>query len=66
MAHAVKTAHPSTAKQRPTPGERGRGLLADLTPGRSLADELIAERHAEAHAEDRNQPVPATRHSARR
>jgi hypothetical protein len=23
-----------------------RGIIADLAPGRSLADELIAERHA--------------------
>ena len=30
-----------------------RGLFADLAPGRSLSDELIAERRAEARAEDR-------------
>jgi len=31
--------------------EYARGIIADLAPGRSLADELIAERHAEAAAE---------------
>jgi hypothetical protein len=30
-----------------------RGLFADVAPGRMLADELIAERRAEARAEDR-------------
>jgi AbrB family looped-hinge helix DNA binding protein len=28
------------------------GLYSDLAPGRSLADELIAERHAEAEREE--------------
>jgi hypothetical protein len=31
--------------------ERARGIIADLAPGRSLADELIAERHAGAGAD---------------
>ncbi len=31
--------------------EYARGVIVDLAPGRSLADELIAERHAEAAAE---------------
>jgi AbrB family looped-hinge helix DNA binding protein len=31
---------------------RARGLLRDLAPKRSLADDLIAERRAEAHKED--------------
>jgi hypothetical protein len=31
--------------------EYARGIIADLAPGRSLADELIAERHAEAAAD---------------
>jgi AbrB family looped-hinge helix DNA binding protein len=32
---------------------RLRGLYRDLAPGRSLADELIAERREEAQQEDR-------------
>lgn len=31
--------------------EHARGIIADLAPGRSLADELIAERHAGAGTE---------------
>jgi AbrB family looped-hinge helix DNA binding protein len=31
---------------------RSRGMFADLAPERSLVDELIAERHAEAAKED--------------
>jgi hypothetical protein len=31
--------------------EHARGIIAALAPGRSLADELIAERHAEAGAD---------------
>jgi hypothetical protein len=31
---------------------RLRGLLRDVAPGRSLADELLAERRAEARRED--------------
>lgn len=30
-----------------------RGLFADVAPERSLVDELLAERQAEAQAEDR-------------
>jgi hypothetical protein len=32
--------------------ERTRGMYAHLAPGRSLADELIADRRAEARSED--------------
>jgi AbrB family looped-hinge helix DNA binding protein len=32
--------------------QRVRGMYRDLTPGRSLADELIAERREEARRED--------------
>jgi hypothetical protein len=32
--------------------ERSRGMFAHLAPGRSLVDELIADRRAEARAED--------------
>jgi len=66
MAHAVKAAN-HEVEQRRTPGERGRGLLADLAPGRSLADELIAERRAEARAEDHHgEHIQATRRRAER
>ena len=40
------------AEREPTLGERLLGLFADVVPGRSWADELIADRRAEAHAED--------------
>lgn len=32
--------------------ERTRGMFAHLAPGRSVVDELIAQRRAEARAED--------------
>lgn len=32
--------------------ERTRGMFAHLAPGRSVVDELIANRRAEARAED--------------
>lgn len=38
-----------------------RGLFADLAPGRNLSDELIAERRAEAQAEDREAAEEARR-----
>jgi hypothetical protein len=50
MAHATKAAQ-STAKQRRAAAERTRGMFAHLAPGVSLADELIADRRAEAQAE---------------
>lgn len=43
-----------------------RGLFADLAPGRSLSDELIAERRAEAKAEDREAAEEARRLRGRR
>lgn len=52
MAQATKAAK-STVKQRRAAAERTRGIFAHLAPGVSLADELIAERRAEAQAEDR-------------
>jgi hypothetical protein len=51
MAQMTKKTTTLKARRRRTAGERGRGLLADLAPGRSLADELIAERRAGAQAE---------------
>ena len=38
--------------QRRRAAERMRGLFADVAQGRTLADELIAERRAEPRAED--------------
>lgn len=52
MACAAKDAR-SEEERRRQAAERMRGLFADLAPGRSLSDELIAERRAEARAEDR-------------
>lgn len=43
-----------------------RGLFADLAPGRSLSDELIAERRAEARTEDREAAEEARRLHGRR
>ena len=48
MAQTVK----ATVERRRAAAERMRGLFADVAPGRSLVDELIAERRAEARAED--------------
>jgi hypothetical protein len=52
MTQATKAAK-STAKQRRAAAERTRGMFAHLAPGVSMADELIAERRAEAQAEER-------------
>jgi len=41
----------SEVDRRRAAAERAKGLLADLAPGRSLADELIAERRRDARAE---------------
>lgn len=50
MAHATKPANPE-AERRRAAAERLRGLFADVAPDRSLVDELIADRRAEARAE---------------
>jgi hypothetical protein len=50
MAHATKLAS-SEAERRRAAAERLRGLFADVAPDRSLVDELIADRRAEARAE---------------
>jgi hypothetical protein len=41
------------AVERQAAIERTRGMFAHLAPGQSLADDLIADRRAEARAEDR-------------
>lgn len=43
----------SEVERRREAAERLRGLFADVAPGKSMADELIAGRHAEARSEDR-------------
>ena len=50
MAHVSK-AEKATAQRRAVI-ERTRGMFAHLAPGESLADELIADRRAEVHAEE--------------
>lgn len=52
MTHTVKSSA-SQLERRRAAIERTRGVLTDLAPGRSLVDELIAERRAEDRAEDR-------------
>jgi hypothetical protein len=60
MAHATKVTK-SEVQRRRAAAERMRGLFADLAPGRSLVDELIADRRAEARAEDREAEEEARR-----
>lgn len=43
------------AAARRAEAERLSGLFADVAPGRSLVDELIVDRRAEAAAEDRDE-----------
>jgi hypothetical protein len=54
----VRTIKPTNAdtQQRLALSEHGRGLPAGLPRRRSLADQLIAERHAEERARSRPQP----------
>jgi hypothetical protein len=56
MAHATKVTK-SEVERRRAAAERMHGLFADVAPGRSLVDELIANRRAEARAEDREDEV---------
>jgi hypothetical protein len=55
MAHAVKAAEADMAKRRAA-AEAARGMLG-RDPSRSFTDELIAERRAEAAAEDRDDAI---------
>jgi hypothetical protein len=54
----VRTTKPTNAdtQQRLALSEHGRGLPAGLPRRRSLADQLIAERHAEERARSKPQP----------
>jgi hypothetical protein len=52
MAQATRLTKAEVARRRAA-AERMRGLFADVAPDRSLVDELIADRRAEAEAESR-------------
>jgi hypothetical protein len=52
MAHATRAAD-SELEGRLASIEYAQGIISELAPGRSLAEELIAERHADARAEER-------------
>lgn len=52
MARTTKLTK-SEVERRRAAAERMRGLFADVAPDRSLVDELIADRRAEAAAEGR-------------
>jgi hypothetical protein len=51
MAHVTKLSK-SEIERRRAAAERMRGFFADVAPDRSLVDELIADRRAEAAAEN--------------
>jgi hypothetical protein len=48
----AQTLRDAEVERRRAAAERLRGLFADVAPDRSLVDELIAERRAEARAAD--------------
>jgi len=52
MAQAAKLAK-SEIERRRAAAQRLSGLFADVAPGESLVDELIADRRSEVPAEDR-------------
>ena len=51
MAHSVRTSESERARRRAV-AERLHGMFAPVAPGVSLADELTADRRAEARAEE--------------
>jgi hypothetical protein len=68
MVQALKTTKSPVeleVERRQAAAERMRGLFADVAPGRSLADELIAERRTEARAEDRDDEAYRQRRAGR-
>jgi hypothetical protein len=66
MAQAVKvTKSPTEVERRQAAIDRTRGVLTHLAPGRRLSDELIAERRAEARAEDRVDEASRQRRAGR-
>lgn len=60
MAQATRSARPEVKRRREA-AERMRGLFAHLGSGENLSDELIADRRAEARAEDREAAEEAQR-----
>lgn len=52
MAYATK-ANKSAVQRRRAVAQQMRGMFAHVAPGVSMADELIADRRAEAQAEER-------------
>jgi len=63
MAHATKITK-SEVERRRAVAESARGMLG-RDPSRSFADELIAERRAEARAEDREDEARQRRRAGR-
>jgi hypothetical protein len=57
MAQATKLTNSEIGRRRAA-AQRMRGLFADVAPDRSLVDELIADRRAEAKAEGREGKTP--------
>jgi hypothetical protein len=55
MVRTIKLTNADT-QQRLALSEHGRGLPAGMPRRRSLADQLIAERHAEERARSKPQP----------
>jgi hypothetical protein len=64
MAHATKQTQSEVDRRRQA-AERMRGMFADRSTGRNVSDELIAERRAEAQAEDREAAEEARRRGKR-
>jgi hypothetical protein len=64
MAQATKLAN-SEIERRRAAASRLRGLFADVAPGESLVDELIADRRAEAQAEGRRDEIRGCRRLSR-
>jgi hypothetical protein len=58
MARASRASESDEARRR-VAAQRMRGLFADVARDCSLVDELLAERKAEARAEDRTVPAGA-------
>jgi hypothetical protein len=68
MAHALKVSKSPAdlaVERRLAAIDRTRGMLASLTDGRSLSNELIAQRRAEARAEDLEDEVYRKRRAGR-
>ncbi|MGO9907374.1 MAG: hypothetical protein ACLP4R_30680 [Solirubrobacteraceae bacterium] len=60
MPRTANTAN-TTAARRSAAAQQLRGVFADTARDRKLVDELIAERRAEALAEDRAADTPPPR-----